>query len=182
VCILWHCSYHRRDGFFILFCSVYLERLQRWKTDMGGQRNERDWGTWCKIHKELRNVVFLNYVFSSITFPMLSQKSPPPSSPPPLPYSPTPIFWPWRSPVLGHIKFAWPMGLSFQWWPTRPSFDVFAISTSKQIAVLTFLFQSLDPWISFLLKMFAFLLMYWLWKGIYYLKNIPKRQVKKWWT
>jgi hypothetical protein len=52
------------------------------------------------------------YVFSSITFPMLSQKSPIPS--PPLPYPPIPTFWPWRSPVLGHIKFACPMGLSFQ--------------------------------------------------------------------
>ena len=25
-----------------------------------------------------------------------------------------PPFWPWRSPVLGHIKFVFPMGLSFQ--------------------------------------------------------------------
>jgi hypothetical protein len=55
---------------------------------------------------------------------MLSQKSPIPS--PPLPYPPIPIFWPWRSPVLEHIKFACPMGLSFQWWPTRPSFDTYA--------------------------------------------------------
>ena len=30
------------------------------------------------------------------------------------PCQPTPPFWPWRSPVLGHIKFASPMGLSFQ--------------------------------------------------------------------
>jgi hypothetical protein len=43
---------------------------------------------------------------------MLSQKSPIPSHP--LPYPPTPTSWPWRSPVLGHIKFASPMGLSFQ--------------------------------------------------------------------
>jgi hypothetical protein len=50
-------------------------------------------------------------------------KSPPPT---PLPYPPTPPFWPWRSPVLGHIKFASPMGLSLQWWPTRPSFDTYA--------------------------------------------------------
>jgi hypothetical protein len=55
---------------------------------------------------------------------MLSQKSPIPS--PPLPYLPTPTFWSWRSPLLGHIKFAWPMGLSFQWWPTRSSFDTYA--------------------------------------------------------
>jgi hypothetical protein len=38
----------------------------------------------------------------------------PHSHPPPLPYPPTPLLWPWRSPVLGHIKFACPMGLSFQ--------------------------------------------------------------------
>jgi hypothetical protein len=43
---------------------------------------------------------------------MLSQKSPP--HPPPLPYPPIPNFWPWRSPVLGHIKFACPMGLTIQ--------------------------------------------------------------------
>jgi hypothetical protein len=55
---------------------------------------------------------------------MLSQKSPIPT--PPIPYPPTPPFWPWRSPVLGHIKFASPKGLSFQWWPTRPSFDTYA--------------------------------------------------------
>jgi hypothetical protein len=54
---------------------------------------------------------------------MLSKKSP--ICYPPLPYPPTPPFWPWHSPVLGHIKFASPVGLSFQWWPTRPSFDTY---------------------------------------------------------
>jgi hypothetical protein len=33
--------------------------------------------------------------------------------PHPLPHPPTPTSWPWRSPVLRHIKFARPMGLSF---------------------------------------------------------------------
>jgi hypothetical protein len=56
--------------------------------------------------------IFYYYIFFSITFRMLSQKSPIPS--PQLPYPPIPIFWPWHSPVLGHIKFACPMGLSFQ--------------------------------------------------------------------
>jgi hypothetical protein len=55
---------------------------------------------------------------------MLSQRSPIPT--PPIHYPPTPPFWPWRSPVLGHIQFASPMGLSLQWWPTRPSFDTYA--------------------------------------------------------
>jgi hypothetical protein len=51
-------------------------------------------------------------------------KSPP--YPTPLPYPPTPTSWPWRSPVLRHIKFARPRGLSSQWWSTRPSSDTYA--------------------------------------------------------
>jgi hypothetical protein len=46
--------------------------------------------------------------------------------PHPLPHPPTPTSWVWRSPVLRHIKFARPMGLSFHWWPTRPSSDKYA--------------------------------------------------------
>jgi hypothetical protein len=43
--------------------------------------------------------IFLNYISNAI--PKASH------TPPPLPYPPIPIFWPWRrSPVLGHIKFA----------------------------------------------------------------------------
>jgi hypothetical protein len=43
-----------------------------------------------------------------------------------LPYPPTPNAWPWHSPVLGHIKFAIPRGLSSQWWLTRPSSATYA--------------------------------------------------------
>jgi hypothetical protein len=32
---------------------------------------------------------------------------------PPLPYPPAPTSWSWHSPVLGHIKFVIPRGLSF---------------------------------------------------------------------
>jgi hypothetical protein len=46
--------------------------------------------------------------------------------PAPLPYPPTPTSWPWRSPVLGHIKFARPRSLSFQWWLTRPFSAIYA--------------------------------------------------------
>jgi hypothetical protein len=67
---------------------------------------------------------FFYWVFSSFTFSMLSQKSPIPS--PPLHYPPSPTSWPWHSPVLRHIKFARPMGLSFHWWPARPSSDTYA--------------------------------------------------------
>jgi hypothetical protein len=63
--------------------------------------------------------IFLIYISNAI--PKV-----PHTLPLPLPYPPTPTFWPWRSPVLGHIKFASPVGLSFQWWPTRPSFDTYA--------------------------------------------------------
>jgi hypothetical protein len=46
--------------------------------------------------------------------------------PHPLPHPPTPSSWPCCSPVLRHIKFTRPMGLSFHWWPTRPSSDSYA--------------------------------------------------------
>jgi hypothetical protein len=57
--------------------------------------------------------IFLNYISNAIPkVPhTLSQ----------LPYPPIPTFRPWRSPVLGHIKFLCPMGLSFQWWPSSVS-------------------------------------------------------------
>jgi hypothetical protein len=43
-----------------------------------------------------------------------------------LPHPPTPTSCPWCSPVLRHIRSAQPMGLSFHWWPTRPSSDTYA--------------------------------------------------------
>jgi hypothetical protein len=43
-----------------------------------------------------------------------------------LPYPLSPTSWPWRSPVLKHIKFARPRGLSSQRWPTRPSSATYA--------------------------------------------------------
>jgi hypothetical protein len=61
----------------------------------------------------------------------------PPYPPPPLPYPPTPPFLPWHSPVLGHIKFASPMGLSLQWWPTRPSFDTYAARDKSSRVLLS---------------------------------------------
>ena len=77
--------------------------------------------------------LFIYYVFSSMTFPMLFQKSPIPF--PHFPTHPFSFFWPWRSHVLGHIKFVCPMGLSFQWWPSRPSFDTY-IARVKSSRVL----------------------------------------------
>ena len=51
--------------------------------------------------------IFLNYISNAI--PKV-----PHIPPPPLPCPPTLPFWPWCSPLLGHIKLASPMGLSFQ--------------------------------------------------------------------
>jgi hypothetical protein len=64
---------------------------------------------------------------------MLSQKSP---ILPPLPYLPTPTSWPWHFPVLRHIKFARTMGLSFHWWPFRPSSDTYAARDTSSGGVL----------------------------------------------
>jgi hypothetical protein len=61
--------------------------------------------------------VFFIYLFFIRYFPHLHFQCYPKSPPyptPPIPYPPTSPFWPWRSPVLGHINFASPMGLSFQ--------------------------------------------------------------------
>jgi hypothetical protein len=60
---------------------------------------------------ELSFFFFLTLFFFIRYFPRLHfQCYPkgPPYPPPPIPYPPTPPFWPWRFPVLGHIKFASP--------------------------------------------------------------------------
>jgi hypothetical protein len=89
---------------------------ERWRSGMVHAQRLKEEQLIAQKVQEIVVVVFFffffNYVFSSITFPVLSQKSPIPS--PPLPYPPIPTFWPWCPPVLGHIKFACPMGLSFQ--------------------------------------------------------------------
>jgi hypothetical protein len=75
----------------------------------------------------IKLIFFFIYIFIRY-FPHLHFQCYPNSPPYPslLPYLPSPPFWPWCSPVLGHIKFASPMGLSLQWWPTRPSSDTYA--------------------------------------------------------
>jgi hypothetical protein len=68
------------------------------------------WGSFCycpcftseENGPHVLNIFFFNifyYIFSSITFPMLSQKSPIPS--PPLPYPPIPIFLALAFPCTG---------------------------------------------------------------------------------
>uniref|UniRef100_A0A8C6GST8 UBA-like domain-containing protein n=1 Tax=Mus spicilegus TaxID=10103 RepID=A0A8C6GST8_MUSSI len=69
----------------------------------------------CKLPANF-SLSFLLLFFLIRYFPRLHFQCYPKDTPYPLPlpYPPTPPFWPWRSPVLGHIKFASPMGLSFQ--------------------------------------------------------------------
>jgi hypothetical protein len=66
--------------------------------------------------------IFFIYISNFKCYPE-SSLYPPPTLPP---YPPTPTSWPWCSPVLWHIKFAIPRGLSSQWWPTRPSSATYA--------------------------------------------------------
>ena len=61
---------------------------------------------------------FFVFLFFITYFPQLHfqcyPKSPPYPPPPPSLPTHSHFFWPWRSPVLVHIQFACPMGLSFQ--------------------------------------------------------------------
>jgi hypothetical protein len=86
--------------------------------------------------------IFLNFSFSflllGIYFIYISSAIPkvPHTLPHPLPHPPTPTSWPWYSPVLRHIKFARLMGLSFQWWRTRPFSDSYAARDMSSRGVL----------------------------------------------
>jgi hypothetical protein len=54
--------------------------------------------------------IFFIYISNFKCYPK-SSLYPPPTL---LPYPPIPTSWPWHFPVLGHIKFAIPRGLSSQ--------------------------------------------------------------------
>jgi hypothetical protein len=68
-----------------------------------------------KLFLQERYVSINFYFLLGIYFIYISNAVPkvPHMLPHPLPHPPTPSFWPWHSPVLRHIKFARPMGLSF---------------------------------------------------------------------
>jgi hypothetical protein len=76
-----------------------------------------------------------------------------------LPYPPTPTFWSWRFPVLGHIKFARPRGLFSQWWPTRPSSTTYAArDTSSGVLVSSYCcstYRVVDPFSFFCLHLLS---------------------------
>jgi hypothetical protein len=88
----------------------------------------RKMALWTRLSVSQLHSFFEAYFLLVIFFSYISNAIPkdPPTLPYPLLHPPTLTSWPWCSPVLGHIKFACPMGLSFQWWPTRPSFITYA--------------------------------------------------------
>jgi hypothetical protein len=89
-------------------------------------------GNWTRRLLEEQSVLFFFFKLG-IFFIYIS------SAIPKVPYTlpPTPTSWPWRSPVLGHIKFARLMGLSFHWWPTRPSSDTYAARDTSSGALVS---------------------------------------------
>jgi hypothetical protein len=116
VLVVIFCSY-----FYLLNCFLQLAYTESNVCSF--------WPWWLKYSFFLFFFIWMlffcfNLVFSSFTFQMLSQKSPRPF--PLLPYPPIPTSWPWHSPILRHIMFVRPRGLSFQWWPTRPSSATYA--------------------------------------------------------
>ena len=83
-----------------------------------------DWPAWCTYLLLSVFFFFTNFLLAIyfISIPNVIPKipyilCPPPSSP----IHPLPLLSPGVAPVLVHIKFARPSGLSSQWWQTRPS-------------------------------------------------------------
>jgi hypothetical protein len=85
-----------------------------------------DGNSWtiAKHWAESGEFFFFSFFLLGIYFIYISNATPKVSHT--LPHPPSPTTWLCRSPVLRHIKFAWLMGLSFHWWPTRPSSDSYA--------------------------------------------------------
>ena len=54
-------------------------------------------------------IIIIIIIILGVFFGYISNAIPKFPHTPPLPYPPTPTSWPWCSPVLRHIKFAWPM-------------------------------------------------------------------------
>jgi hypothetical protein len=79
---------------------------------------------WDGVFLLVFSLLLLLILLIGIYFIYISSAIPKVPPTPTLP--PTPTSWPWRSPVLRHIRSTGPLGLSFHWWPTRPSSDTYA--------------------------------------------------------
>jgi hypothetical protein len=80
-------------------------QLSEAATDLEYSREKDTLGSISFFPNFLLDIFFI-YISNAIP------KVPYTLSPALLPYPPTPTFWPWHSPVLGHIKFARPRDFS----------------------------------------------------------------------
>jgi hypothetical protein len=94
--------------------KIWSVRKRLNKIETKKKREKENW--FYHVNFFIRYFLYLH--FKCYPKSSLCRLPPPPAL---LPYPPTPSSWPWCSPVLGHIKFTRPRGLSSQWWPTRPS-------------------------------------------------------------
>jgi hypothetical protein len=99
------------------------------------------------MHYNLSLFFIYLFILLGIFFIYISSAIPkvPHTLPAPLPYPPTLTSWPWRSPVLRHIKFAWPMGLSFHCNLSLKSLWHQDSSVSKDTWYWAW-WSALDPW------------------------------------
>jgi hypothetical protein len=96
---------------WITFIDFYL--LNKSQILEGSQLNHCEWSFsyFLFFIRYLLHLHFNCYFQSPLYLPC-----------PLLPNPPTPTSWSWYSPVLGHIKFARPRGLSSQWWPSSSTY------------------------------------------------------------
>jgi hypothetical protein len=106
--------------FIAVFLLIIIAKKQKQPKYQPASKWKTIWSSFF-FHNFLLDIFFI-YISNFKCFPE-SSLYPPPTL---LHYPPTPASWPWHSPVLGHIKFTIPRGLSFQWWPTRPSSATYA--------------------------------------------------------
>jgi hypothetical protein len=89
------------SSFLIIYLAIYFSSLYQ------------ELNLCSSVHSRPALLSLLLYYFLYLHFKCCPKS---PLYPPPalLPYPPTPTSWPCCSPILRHIKFARPMGLSFQ--------------------------------------------------------------------
>jgi hypothetical protein len=102
----------------ILFTPRWRWHAQRWYHPQLSEHLPSIINQENTLHTRLKFNLFFPYFLLGIYFNYISNAIPKVTHTllHPLPYPPTPTSWPWLSPVLRHIKFARPMGLSFHWW------------------------------------------------------------------
>ena len=108
--ISFYCNYTLLNMWFLPHANINILSLKKPHTRQKGQFNFFLFYfilfyflllSWVVFFFKFLLGIFLIYISNAIPKVEYTQ--------PQLPYSPTPPFWPWNSPVLGHIKFASPI-------------------------------------------------------------------------